>query len=113
MRDVPALAVGTRSSVGTVLEPLSTSATGFTHMEWFRTASGEAVFGEIGARAPGGRLTHGMNYAAEVDLFTGWAEAVCTERFSQDGTKKHNAALVFKRASGGGDRITRIEGSTD
>ena len=26
--------------------------TGFTHMEWFRTASGEAVFGEIGGRPP-------------------------------------------------------------
>ena len=24
---------------------------GFTHMEWYRTASGEVVFGEIGARA--------------------------------------------------------------
>ena len=27
--------------------------TGFTHMEWFHTPSGEAVFGEIGARAAG------------------------------------------------------------
>ena len=25
---------------------------GFTHMEWYLTAGGEAVFGEIGARAP-------------------------------------------------------------
>ncbi len=27
--------------------------TGFTHMEWYRTAAGEAVFGEIAARPPG------------------------------------------------------------
>ena len=26
---------------------------GFTHMEWFRTAKGEAVFCEIGGRPPG------------------------------------------------------------
>ena len=30
-------------------------ASGFTHMEWYRTATGEVVFGEIGRgrRAPG------------------------------------------------------------
>ena len=84
--------------------------TGFTHMEWFRTASGEAVFGEIAARSPGGRLTHGMNMSCDIDLFTGWAEAVCAGKLSQDTTKKHNAAMVFKRAQGGGQTITRVEG---
>ncbi len=84
--------------------------TGFTHMEWFLTPTGEAVFGEIGARSPGGRLPHGMNYSADVDVFRGWAEAVCYGSFSQDITKGYNAALVFKRASGPGSHITRIEG---
>jgi hypothetical protein len=84
--------------------------TGFTHMEWFRTASGEAVFGEIAARSPGGRLTHGMNLSCDADLFTGWGQAVTTGRIDQDLTKRFNAAMVFKRASGGGDRITRVEG---
>ncbi len=28
---------------------------GFTHMEWYRKADGEVVFGEIGARPPGAR----------------------------------------------------------
>ena len=83
---------------------------GFTHMEWFRTPTGEPVFGEIGARAPGGRLTHGMNLTSDADLFTGWAEAICNSRLSQDTTKRYNAALVFKRAQGSGNRITRIEG---
>ena len=82
---------------------------GFTHMEWFLTRAGEAVFGEIGGRPPGGRLVHGMNYAADVDTFTGWAEAVTRGSFSQDGSKKYNAALIFKRAQGEG-RIQRIEG---
>jgi hypothetical protein len=83
---------------------------GFTHMEWFRTRSGEAVFGEIGARAPGGRLTHGMNLTSDVDLFIGWAEAICTSRMAQSPTKRYNVSLVFKRAQGSGAHISRIEG---
>ncbi|MFN3240557.1 MAG: acetyl-CoA carboxylase biotin carboxylase subunit family protein [Planctomycetota bacterium] len=76
--------------------------TGFTHMEWFRTDAGEAVFGEIGGRPPGARLVHAMNYAADIDLFTGWAEATCFGRLSQDTSKKYNAAMIFKRAQGDG-----------
>lgn len=75
---------------------------GFTHMEWFRTPSGEAVFGEIGGRPPGARLVHAMNYSCDIDLFRGWAEAVCYGRLSQDTTKKYNAAMIFKRAQGDG-----------
>lgn len=76
--------------------------TGFTHMEWFRTGKGEAVFGEIGGRPPGARLVHAMNYSCDVDLFRGWAEAACYGRLSQDVSKKYNAAMVFKRAQGEG-----------
>ena len=83
---------------------------GFTHMEWFRTPSGEAIFGEIGARSPGGRLTHGMNLCSDIDLFAAWGEAVCTSRISQDTTKQYNASLVFKRAQGSGSHISRVEG---
>ncbi len=82
---------------------------GFTHMEWFRTAKGEAVFGEIGGRPPGARLVHLMNYTCDADLFRGWAEAVCHGRISQDLTKKYNAGVVFKRAVGQG-RIRAYEG---
>jgi hypothetical protein len=82
---------------------------GFTHMEWYRTASGEVVFGEIGARAPGARLTDLMNFSCDVDLFTGWAEAVCHGRFSQPVERRYNAAMVIKRAQGQG-RITHVEG---
>ena len=76
--------------------------TGFTHMEWFRTPQGEAVFCEIGGRPPGARLVHAMNYSCDIDLFRGWAEAVCHGRLSQDTTKKYNAAMIFKRAQGHG-----------
>ncbi len=49
---------------------------GFTHMEWYRKADGEVVFGEIGARPPGGRTVDVMNFATDGDLFLAWAEAV-------------------------------------
>jgi len=106
--DTPEISVGVELG-RRVIEALGFES-GFTHMEWFRTPEGEAVFGEIGARSPGGRLTHGMNLACDADLFTGWAEAICTGRISQQTTRRYNAALVFKRAVGAGTHITGIEG---
>ncbi len=50
-----------------------------------------------------------MNYACNVDLFRGWAEAVCYGRMNQPVTRRLNAAVVFKRAMGDG-RISSIEG---
>jgi len=83
--------------------------TGFTHMEWYRKPDGEAVFGEIGARPPGGRTVDLMNYSVDIDLFRGWAEAVCHGSFSQNYERRNNAAIIFKRAIGEG-RIKKIEG---
>ena len=82
---------------------------GFTHMEWYRKADGEVVFGEIGARPPGGRLVDVMNYATDADLFLAWAEAVTQGRISRPVERRYNAAVIFKRAQGAG-RITRYEG---
>jgi hypothetical protein len=50
-----------------------------------------------------------MNYASDIDVYRGWAEAVVHGRFSQDVERKYNAALIFKRAQGQG-RIQHIEG---
>jgi hypothetical protein len=83
--------------------------TGFTHMEWFLTAAGEAVFGEIAARAPGAVSVDIMNYACDLDTFRGWAEAVCHGRLGQPIERRYNAAVIFKRAQGSG-RIREIEG---
>lgn len=83
--------------------------TGMTHMEWFLTPDGEAVFSEIGGRAPGGRLVHAMNYSADCDLFVAWAEAVCRGHISQRLEKRWNVGVIFKRAQGEG-RISRVEG---
>jgi formate-dependent phosphoribosylglycinamide formyltransferase (GAR transformylase) len=82
---------------------------GFTHMEWYRKADGEVVFGEIGARPPGARTVDVMNYATDADLFVGWAEAVTSGRISQPVERRYNAASIFKRASGAG-RITHYRG---
>ena len=82
---------------------------GFTHMEWYRKADGEVVFGEIGARPPGARTVDVMNYATDADLFTAWAEAVTRGRISRPVQRRYNAASIFKRASGAG-RIVEIAG---
>lgn len=105
--DTPALVEGRKLGVG-VLRALGFH-TGFTHMEWFLTPNGEAVFGEIGARPPGARSTEIMNYSCDIDVYTGWAEAVVHRSLSQPIRRLYNAAVIFKRAQGQG-RIRRIEG---
>jgi formate-dependent phosphoribosylglycinamide formyltransferase (GAR transformylase) len=82
---------------------------GFTHMEWYRKADGEVVFGEIGARPPGARTVDVMNYATDGDLFAGWAAAVVHGKLASPLERRYNAASIFKRASGVG-RIARIDG---
>jgi biotin carboxylase len=82
---------------------------GFTHMEWFLTARGEAVFGEIGCRPGGAHLVDQMNYTGDIDLFREWARTVCWHAFDAPTERKYNAAIIFKRAVGEG-RITRITG---
>jgi formate-dependent phosphoribosylglycinamide formyltransferase (GAR transformylase) len=81
---------------------------GFTHMEWYRKADGEVVFGEIGGRPPGAHHVDQMNWANDIDIFVGWAEAVCHARFSQAVERKYNVATIYKRAQGIG-RIREIE----
>ena len=76
--------------------------TGFTHMEWYRKADGEVVFGEIGCRVGGARLIDQMNYTSDVDLFREWARAVCWKTIEADLTRKYNTAIIFKRAQGDG-----------
>ncbi|MEM7166649.1 MAG: ATP-grasp domain-containing protein [Planctomycetota bacterium] len=83
--------------------------TGFTHMEWFLTDAGEAVFGEIAARPPGALSVDIMNHAYDTSLFRAWAEAVTFGRFQHPVEPHYNAAVIFKRASGQG-RIQSIQG---
>lgn len=82
---------------------------GFTHMEWFRKPSGEAVFGEIACRPGGAGLVDQMNYTCDADFYREWARVSCWGHFEADVTRKYNVAIVFKRARGWG-HVTRIEG---
>jgi biotin carboxylase len=82
---------------------------GFAHMEWYRKSDGDVVFGEIAARPPGAHTVDTMNFASDIDLFTGWAEAIVHGTFNLAFERLYNCAIVFKRASGQG-RIRRIEG---
>lgn len=83
--------------------------TGFTHMEWYRKANGEVVFGEIGCRPGGARLVDQMNFTSDVDLFVEWARAVCWGHLRSLPPRKYNTAIIFKRAQGQG-RIRHIHG---
>ena len=83
--------------------------TGFTHMEWFYTAKGEAIFGEIAARPPGAHTVDLMNFVGDVDLFDGYGEADLKGTFSVSTQRKYNVSNIFKRAQGKG-RIRRVEG---
>jgi hypothetical protein len=83
--------------------------TGFTHMEWFLTPSGEAVFSEIGARPPGANTVDLMNFTADIDVFSGYGEAEMKGTYTPENPRAYNAINLFKRAIGRG-RISRIEG---
>jgi len=83
---------------------------GFTHMEWYRKADGEVVFGEIGARPPGAHQVDQMKYACDFDVFRAWGSAVTRGTLGTDIERRYNVATIYKRAQGVG-RITRIEGT--
>ena len=108
--DQPGLRKGLKLGM-TVLNALGFRS-GFTHMEWFLKPNGEAVFGEIAARPPGGRSVELMNYSCDIDVFRGWGEALVSGCLSQKIERKYNAAVIFKRAIGNG-RICTIEGLTE
>ncbi|NNF17452.1 MAG: ATP-grasp domain-containing protein [Gammaproteobacteria bacterium] len=109
LRDVddPRLAAGVKMGFD-VIKALQ-FGTGFTHMEWYRKADGEVVFGEIGARPPGAHQVDQMKYACDFDVFKAWGQALVTGRIEEHFERRYNVATVYKRARGIG-RITRLDG---
>jgi len=85
---------------------------GMTHMEWFRTTNGEAVFGEIACRPGGACVVDLMNYTGDIDLFREWARVATHRRFEASTARKYNVAIIFKRAEGQG-RIHHMAGLTE
>jgi hypothetical protein len=112
LRDVddPKLADGIRMG-REVIDALDFK-TGFTHMEWYRKADGEVVFGEIGARPPGAHQVDQMKYACDFDVFCAWGSAVTHGRLDATPERRYNVATIYKRAQGIG-RITHIEGTDE
>ncbi|MFK7888232.1 MAG: acetyl-CoA carboxylase biotin carboxylase subunit family protein [Gammaproteobacteria bacterium] len=112
LRDVsdPALADGIRMGQE-VIDALDFD-TGFTHMEWYRKADGEVVFGEIGARPPGAHQVDQMKYACDFDVFHAWGQAIAQGRVDLDLERRYNVATIYKRARGTG-RIRSIEGADE
>jgi hypothetical protein len=109
LRDVddPALADGIRMGFD-VIKALEFGS-GFTHMEWYRKADGEVVFGEIGARPPGAHQVDQMKYACDFDVFRAWGSAITSGSLDANIERNYNVATIYKRAQGIG-RISRIEG---
>ncbi len=105
--DHPDLAGGTKMGFD-VIKALNFE-TGFTHMEWYRKADGEVVFGEIGGRPPGAHQVDQMKYACDFDVFKAWGQALTHGRILEPFRRRYNVATIFKRARGVG-RITRIDG---
>ena len=83
--------------------------TGFAHLEWYLRPDGEPVFGEVGARSPGGKLVDQICLANDIDLYREWARAVCWHAFAATPSRRYHVAAVFKRAEGEG-HIARIDG---
>ncbi|ANO50596.1 ATP-grasp domain-containing protein [Woeseia oceani] len=83
---------------------------GFTHMEWYRKADGEVVFGEIGARPPGAHQVDQMKFACDFDVFRVWGQSVTSRQLEMTIERRYNVATIYKRAQGMG-RISRIEGA--
>lgn len=82
---------------------------GFTHMEWYRKADGEVVFGEIGARPPGAHQVDQMKFACDFDVYRAWGQAVTSGNPDMPIERSYNVATIYKRARGTGS-IVRIEG---
>lgn len=112
LRDVddPALAEGVKMGHD-VIKALGYDS-GFTHMEWYRKADGEVVFGEIGARPPGAHQVEQMKYACDFDVYKAWGQAVSGQDFDLQIERRYNVATIYKRARGVG-RITHMEGVDD
>lgn len=100
---MPGIALGRRVSQGLGMQ------TGIVHMEWFRTARGEAVLGEIACRPGGSKLMDMWNLAQDMDIYREWARAACWRSFEGVPQRAHHVGVVFKRARGQG-RIRAVHG---
>ena len=103
----PKLQGGIRLGLG-VLDALH-MGTGFTHMEWYRKADGEVVFGEIAARPPGANIVKLTGLAHDTDLYRAWARATVDEAFDGPWERKFSTGCAYLRGPGQG-RVVSVDG---
>jgi biotin carboxylase len=83
--------------------------TGLSHMEWFETADGRFVIGEVGARPPGVNIMPLMSHAFGADLIAAWCRLLVLGEWTV-GQRCRAAGSAFFRAQGRGDRIVAVTG---
>ena len=83
--------------------------TGLAHMEWFETADGRFVIGEVGARPPGVNIMPLMSHVFDTDMVAAWCRLMvegtwpCPERVRSAGS-------AFFRGQGRGHRVVAVRG---
>lgn len=83
--------------------------TGLAHMEWFETADGRFIIGEVGARPPGVNIMPLMSHAYGVDMVAAWCRLMVRGEWPV-GERKKAAGSAFLRAQGRGDRVVAVHG---
>jgi biotin carboxylase len=83
--------------------------TGLAHMEWFETADGRFIIGEVGARPPGVNIMPLMTQAFDTDMVEAWCRLMvlgvwpCPKRVRAAGS-------AFFRGQGRGQRVVAVRG---
>ena len=83
--------------------------TGLSHMEWFETADGRFVIGEVGARPPGVNIMPLMSHVFGHDMVAAWCKLMVFGTWPKL-TRKQAAGSAFFRAQGHGERIVAVTG---
>ena len=83
--------------------------TGLSHMEWFETADGRHVIGEVGARPPGVNIMPLMSHVFDHDMVAAWCQLMVLGTWPTL-TRRRAAGSAFFRAQGRGERIVSVTG---
>jgi formate-dependent phosphoribosylglycinamide formyltransferase (GAR transformylase) len=83
--------------------------TGLAHMEWFETADGRFVIGEVGARPPGVNIMPLMSHAFDTDMVDAWCRLMVLGTWPSP-KRVRAAGSAFFRGQGRGSRIVAVRG---
>jgi biotin carboxylase len=86
--------------------------TGLSHMEWFETADGRHVIGEVGARPPGVNIMPLMSHVFGHDMVAAWCQLMVLGSWPTLA-RQQAAGSAFFRAQGEGERIVSVTGLSE